>query len=219
MKYFVGFVIFIIEMLLVSTTSSLQLIYAVNAGGDQINDTNGISYAKDTNTEGASHIWYKYNVAGHPGINFHRVSDNSIYNTARYAVYGIYKFGYNIPVEGDGSYGLILHFSDDSIESNRRLFDVQLNGEHKILSNYDIFKECGLYNICNEIIYFSICEGVLWFNKQQSTVVGNTIRLQFETISKQTADAVISGIVLYKGQLNEGKEIFGTKIVLSLTTI
>jgi hypothetical protein len=71
-----------------------------------------------------------------------------------------------------------------------------------------------LYNVCNEIFYFSICEGVLWFGKQQSTVVGNTIRLQFETVSKQTAAAVISGIVLYKGQLNDGKEIFGTKTVL-----
>jgi hypothetical protein len=180
----------------------MEVIYAVNCGGDQFTDSNGIFYTKDIQTEGVSFTWFKINVASRPPINFGGVSgnDNTIYNIARTT---IKKSGYELPVAGNGLYGLLLQFSEDSFD-DRRNFNVLLNGKHTLLSNYGIFKKCGLYNICNEIFYFAICNGVLWFANQTSIIRGPTILLSLKEVKLNTA---ISGIVLFKGNVGESMEM------------
>jgi hypothetical protein len=83
MKYYVCFVVFLITTVFITITTSIEVIYAVNCGGDQYTDSNGIFYTKDIQTEGVSFAWF--NVAGRPPINFGGVTgnDKTIYNIAR----------------------------------------------------------------------------------------------------------------------------------------
>jgi hypothetical protein len=66
MKYFAYFaIIFLIETVLVS---GLEVLYAVNNGGDQVIGSNGIQYTKDNNTHGTK--WKLYPLMINPPNNF-----------------------------------------------------------------------------------------------------------------------------------------------------
>jgi hypothetical protein len=198
MKYFLYAIT--LCLWLATTSDALEIVYAVNSGGEAHRSSTGICYATDTNTEGIPYIW---------PMDFNGVSgsDKTLYKTAQHDAK---KFSYTLPVTGDGWYGLLLHFTEDSTYANRRKFDVLLNGQHTLLSNYNIFNTCGLYNVCNEIFYFSICLGQLQYGNQNSVVQDDKVRLEF--ISK-SVNAVVDGILLVKGKAGEGKFIVGTKTV------
>jgi len=82
-----------------------QVIFAVNAGGEAHIDSNGVHYQKDPLKIGIASDYGKHLLAigrVHPG-------DQILYQTERYHHS---TFGYDIPVEEDGEYVMVLKFCE-----------------------------------------------------------------------------------------------------------
>ena len=80
------------------------VVYAVNCGGEVHTDILGVKYERDDNKYGTGSDYGKQLMIG-------RVSqqDQILYQTERYHTS---TFGYDMPVQGDGDYLLILKFSE-----------------------------------------------------------------------------------------------------------
>ena len=82
-----------------------KIVVAVNAGGEAYTDISGIHYSADKLKIGTASSY------GMSVVRFHGVNpeDEILYRTERYHVD---SFSYKIPVQGDGSYVLVLKFSE-----------------------------------------------------------------------------------------------------------
>lgn len=175
----------------INTTTAYKIIYAINCGGDEFTDSNGIKYEKDP---------LKVGTASNYGTNLQigRVppSDEILYQTERYH---FNTFGYEIPLtSGDGEYVLILKFCEVYFNANnQKVFDVVLNGEHKILSDLDIFKNVGRGVAHDEHIYFSISRNRLYYKEEESEIRGGKVRVEF--IKGFRDNPKCNAIVLIKG--------------------
>jgi Malectin domain len=179
---------------------TLEVIIAINAGGPAYDSTYDVHYIADTNDAGTAYNW----TVGPEEITM----DEEIYANSRNS--GT-QFSYTLPLKGNGCYVLYLHFHDDSTASGNRQFDVVLNGAHTVLSNFDMFAECGQYNVCNQAIYFCVCQNTVHWNGTQSSIVYNQLDVEFVSI---TSDAVVDGILLMKGNAGEAKTIIPKKSII-----
>lgn len=84
--------------------AKLDVVWAVNCGGDGHTDSNGIRYQKDMLVQGIASDYGKNMMIGR--IN---PQDQILYQTERY---NTASFAYDIPIQGDGEYILILKFSE-----------------------------------------------------------------------------------------------------------
>lgn len=87
------------------TTNNHQLIFSINAAGSEHTDSNGIYYSKDSHfyelTDGRSDYGSHY-------IHGVKLQDRILYRTEKWGP----KFSYNIPIEDDGQYLLVLKFCE-----------------------------------------------------------------------------------------------------------
>lgn len=81
---------------------SLEVIYAVNCGGERHKDPFGVEYQKDTLAIGTASDFGK-------SLIIRRAHDPVLYQTERYHHQ---DFSYNIPIQGNGEYVLVLKFSE-----------------------------------------------------------------------------------------------------------
>ncbi|KAG5675843.1 hypothetical protein PVAND_005713 [Polypedilum vanderplanki] len=175
----------------IDTSFGYKVIYAVNCGGDEHIDSNGIKYEKDT---------LKIGTASDYGRNLGSIgrvekADELIYQTERYHTA---TFGYEIPISGDGDYLLVLKFCEVYFNSaNAKVFDVVLNADHQILSDLDIYGTVGKGIALDEYIYFSISRNRLYYKEEESEIRGGKIRVEF--IKGYRDNPKINGIVLMKG--------------------
>lgn len=84
--------------------SGLDVIFAINAGGEEHVDTHGIRYAKDPLTVGITSDFGKQLLIGRVPTG-----DRILYQTERYHHS---TFGYEIPISEDGDYVMILKFCE-----------------------------------------------------------------------------------------------------------
>lgn len=91
-------------LLLVEVRGLGDIVYAVNCGGEEHADIYGIRYARDASRVGTPSDYGKQLIIGRVPAQ-----DQIIYQTERYH---INTFGYDIPVEEDGWYLLVLKFSE-----------------------------------------------------------------------------------------------------------
>lgn len=135
------------------------VIYAVNCGGDEVTDSLGIHYEKDP-------LHGKVGIASDYGkrLLIGRVppADNILYQTERYHTN---TFGYDIPINADGDYVLVLKFCEVYFNApDQKVFDVVLNGDHTIVTDLDIFEKVGKGVAHDEYIPFKISKGKTIFN-------------------------------------------------------
>lgn len=108
--------------LCIQSFQSLEVIYAINAGGDAQTDSYAIRYAKDP-------LMSKVGTASDYGKQFiiGRVNaiDQILYQTERYHHS---TFGYDIPISEDGDYVMILKFCE-----------VYFNSPNMKVIFYDVF--------------------------------------------------------------------------------
>jgi hypothetical protein len=112
-----------LSTLISSSSCAYKIIYAVNAGGDEFEDSNGIIFQKDPLLVGTASDY------GKNLLMIGRVpqADEILYQTERYHTS---TFGYDLPTEGDGEYLLILKFCEVYFNApNMKVFDVVLNGK------------------------------------------------------------------------------------------
>nr|CAG4637856.1 EOG090X081J [Chydorus sphaericus] len=152
-----------------------KVVFAVNAGGESHTDIYGIRYQKDP-LEGKIGIASDF---GKQYLNIGRVpeADAILYQTERYHSS---NFGYDIPLNEDGDYVLVLKFCEVYFSSpSMKVFDVTLNGVHTIVSYLDIFEKVGRAVAHDEYIPFRVTKGKLLVNDEESDYVGKKIRVEF----------------------------------------
>jgi hypothetical protein len=175
----------------VHASQSIEVIYAVNAGSNiSHTDVDGIIYAKDDSKN--DRIRWGYGL-------YHNVNpkDTIIYQEYAYAYTTTME--YNMPVKGDGKYWLILKNMEKFCSIGECVFDAIINGNHKILSNYNIFAKAGCYTVIDEFVYFEVCNDTLKFKNEISKINNSTITLAFQVKNER---AKVSAIVLLKGDIS-----------------
>ncbi|GJQ83350.1 hypothetical protein Trydic_g18135 [Trypoxylus dichotomus] len=150
------------------------VVYAVNCGGDAHTDSYGIQYEKDPlhNKVGIASDYGRRLLIGRVPPN-----DQILYQTERYHTN---TFGYDIPLNMDGEYVLVLKFCEVYFNApDQKVFDVVLNGDHTIVSDLDIFDKVGRGVAHDEYVPFRIARGKLYYNGEESDIHGNKIRVEF----------------------------------------
>lgn len=151
-----------------------KVIYALNCGGDEFTDSNGIKYEKDTLKIGTASDFGKHLTT----IGRVQPPDDVLYKTERYHTS---TFGYEVPLAGDGDYVLVLKFSEVYFNSaNSKVFDIVLNGDHQIVSDLDIFAQVGNGVAHDEYIFFSVSRNRLYYKEEESEIRGGKVmRVEF----------------------------------------
>ncbi|GIY75449.1 malectin [Caerostris darwini] len=172
-----------------------EIIYAINAGGESHVDTDGIHYRRDPlhGRIGTASDYGKQLIIG-------RVprTDQIIYQTERYHSA---TFGYEIPVNKDGDYVLVLKFCEVYFSSpGMKVFDVTLNGVHTIISDLDIFAKVGKGVAFDEYIAFTIKGNKMIINKEESEHDGK-IRVEF--IKGYRDNPKVNAIYVVRGSLSD----------------
>lgn len=141
---------------LVEHAASRDVIFAVNCGGEEHTDSNGIRYSRDKLIEGtASDFGKRMTIArAHPG-------DQILYQTERYH---FKTFSYTVPLNREGAYVLVLKFAEVYFSGpNQKVFDVHLNGE-PVVSELDIFGRVGKGIAHDDYVTFTIKGGQINVN-------------------------------------------------------
>lgn len=174
----------------------LEVIYAINAGGESHTDSYGIRYARDPlmSKVGTASDYGKQLIIG-------RVNnvDQILYQTERYHHN---TFGYDVPISQDGDYVMILKFCEVYFNSpNMKVFDVVLNGDHTVVTDLDIFERVGRGVAHDEYVPFRVQGGKLIYNDEESDILAGKIRVEF--IKGYRDNPKINAIAVVKGTLED----------------
>jgi len=129
----------------------------INAGGNALTDSTGISWIKDSFFNGGK----VENAIGSPKIV--GAADSSIYLTARYDLLPSPSLKYEIPCP-NGEYSLIFHWSEiyeKAFRKGARIFSVKIE-DKMTLNNIDIYEESGgKYSALIKTASTTVNDGVL----------------------------------------------------------
>ena len=146
--------------------------YRINAGGPIYKDFSGNTWASD--------VGY-YNVGGVYSNSFpiNNTELDTIYQSERYEINNPNNLTFSFPV-APGKYLVRLHFAEiwNAItRAGQRVFDVYIE-DNKVLTNFDVYKEAGIYNALTK--------------EFQTTVIDNTLQVRLSHVSGSYSK--ISGI-------------------------
>lgn len=189
-------VLSLVNSILEIECSNGQLIYAVNCGGEAHTDSFGLRYERDP-------LHGRIGIASDYGkrLLIGRVPPNDyiLYQTERYHTN---TFGYDIPVNSDGDYVLVLKFCEVYFNApDQKVFDVVLNGDHTIVADLDIFEKVGRGVAHDEYIPFRITKGRLYVNGEESEIRGGRIRVEF--IKGYKDNPKINAMYVIKGKYED----------------
>lgn len=190
-SWLTGLVLVLLQLVL--NTAAYDVVYAINAGGEEFIDSADIKYQRDPLTVGTPSDY------GKNLLMISRVPQNDeiLYQTERYHTS---TFGYDLPANKDGEYALILKFCEVYFNApNQKVFDVVLNGDHTVVSDLDIFALVGKGSAHDEYIYFSISGGKLYYKEEESEIRNGKIRVEF--IKGYRDNPKINAIALLKGDV------------------
>lgn len=176
-----------------------EVIYAINAGGEEHVDIHGIRYKRDPlfGKVGTASDYGKLLVIGRAPR-----PDHILYQTERYHTA---TFGYDIPVNKDGDYVLVLKFCEVYFDSpGRKVFDVVLNGQHTVVADLDIHARVGRGVAHDEYIAFSIKGNKLRINDEESTHDG---KIKVEFIKGYRDNPKVNAIYVMRGTLDDVPEM------------
>eukprot|EP00095_Tigriopus_kingsejongensis_P008738 maker-scaffold2706_size13069-snap-gene-0.7 protein:Tk08738 transcript:maker-scaffold2706_size13069-snap-gene-0.7-mRNA-1 annotation:"kiaa0152 homolog precursor" len=171
-----------------------QVSYAVNCGGDDHVDVHGVHYQRDTNRVGTASDHGKLLV-----IERAPPPDQVLYQTERYHTG---NFGYDIPVEQDGWYLLVLKFSEVYFNApNMKVFDVILNGDLTIAADLDIYERVGRGVAHDEYIEFEVRDGRIVYEGEESELTRGQMRVEF--IKSYRDNPKVNAILLMRGRMED----------------
>ncbi|XP_052851520.1 malectin [Drosophila gunungcola] len=197
----------LLALILIASSSAaepLKVIYAVNAGGDEHTDLNGVQYDADPlkgigiASDYGKHLLMIGRVQEH---------DEVLYRTERYHTT---TFGYDLPSDGDGDYALIMKFCEVYFDApQKKVFDVLLNRKHTVVRQLDIYNQVGRGSAHDEIVYFKINNGRLNYEGEVSDVRNGRLRLDF--IKGALDNPKINAFALLKGDVTQVSRLHGTE--------
>ena len=175
---------------------SSKVIAAINCGGDEYIDNNGVKYEAD-----------KYFNGGTPsehGLNFNikNTDDEILYQTERWSSETL---TYSLPLKSNinGKYVLILKFSEVYFNSKgEKIFNIAL-GKETIIRNLDIYAKVGKAEAYDEYVEFEIRNKQVYFKNKScnKALDGDKLVVNFK---KGSADnPKVNAILLVKGNLKD----------------
>ena len=175
---------------------SSKVIAAINCGGTEYTDSNGVKYEADK--------YYNGGTSSDHGLSFtiKNTDDELLYQTERWSSETL---TYSLPLKSNinGKYVLILKFSEVYFNNKgEKIFNVAL-GKDNIIKNLDIYAKVGKAEAYDEYIEFEIKnKNVLYKNKScHKALDGDKLVVNF---LKGTADnPKINAILLVKGTLKD----------------
>ncbi|KAG5881031.1 hypothetical protein JTB14_006823 [Gonioctena quinquepunctata] len=195
-KIYVFYLLSVLSTFITDVNCAGQLIYAVNCGGEAHTDVYGMRYERDPlhGRIGIASDYGKRLLIGRVPQN-----DHVLYQTERYHTN---TFGYDIPVNSDGDYVLVLKFCEVYFNApDQKVFDVVLNGDHTIVADLDIFEKVGRGIAHDEYVPFKISRGRLIINGEESEIRGGRIRVEF--IKGYKDNPKINAMYVMKGKLED----------------
>lgn len=180
-----------------------KVVVAINCGGDEYTDKNGITYISDKyfNRGTASDMGMTYDIQG--------TEDGYLYQTERWSSSTL---TYSIPLDNqpaghtsiDGKYALVLKFSEVYFNhEGGKVFDVTL-GKEKVIKNLDIYASVGKAHALDEFIEFEIRNGgVIHKGKPVKNGLDSAKQLQLSFVKGSADNPKINAILLIKGGLQE----------------
>ncbi|GAU92198.1 hypothetical protein RvY_04311 [Ramazzottius varieornatus] len=167
-----------------SGSNKLDIVYAVNCGGEEHVDEHGVPYQPDPSVDGqASDYGLRW-----PSIANAHPDDQILYQTERYSDS---TFGYNIPLPKSTkavNYVLVLKFAEVYFnQAGMKVFDVLLNGDHLIVDGLDIFERSGGRAAAYDVhIPFKVTGNklVMINTGEESDISGTSLRLDFVKTSQ-----------------------------------
>ena len=173
-----------------------KVIAAVNCGGNEYIDSNGVRYEADKYFNGGT--------SSEHGLNFDikNTDDPQLYQTERWSSETL---TYSLPLKSNinGKYVLILKFSEVYFNSKgEKIFNVAL-GKENIIKNLDIYAKVGKAEAYNEYIEFEIRNRqVLYKNKNCNKALdGDKLLVNF--VKGSADNPKINAILLIKGNLKD----------------
>jgi hypothetical protein len=159
----------------------VKTLVAINAGGKAFTDSNTKIFNEVSTTYHMDRFTRKILGA--------TARDQQLYQTTYFDP--IMKF--DLPIDGNGDYKLILKFAEDGTQ---RVMDVFLNEEHHVVEGLDVEAMVGPYTAYDKYISFTVYENKLIWNNEKSTVADDTV--EFKIRARNARNAQISGYVLEK---------------------
>ena len=178
----------------ISILKSSNIELAINCGGPSYTSSNGIKYIKDTYFIGGQ--------SSDAGLNLEikNTKDQIVYQTERWSEEDLI---YNIPIKNQGTYVLILKFSEIYFNSiGEKVFDIKI-GDDIIINDLDIFSKIGKNSAYDEFITLNIKGDNLFIQgkkiKNGFNVSEKKIKITF--VKKEKDNPKINGILHVKGGL------------------
>jgi hypothetical protein len=171
-----------------------NVVLAINCGGDEYTDENGINYQKDA--------YYDGGVNSDHGLNYDiaNTKDMEVYQTERWHSDTL---TYSLPLKQSGKYVLILKFSEVYFNMpNEKVFDIAL-GKKIIIKDLDIYAKVGKASAHDEFIEFEIKDDKVFVNKIEAPGAYDSkskyLKLKFLKGSKDNPK--INAIIVYHGDI------------------
>ncbi|WP_082353807.1 malectin domain-containing carbohydrate-binding protein [Marinagarivorans algicola] len=163
-----------------------EVVFALNAGGEQYVSRNGTVFIADDAQ------YYAGSLGATTGNHSHDVgntTDDVLYHKERWGS----NLSYRVPLD-NGSYHVVLHLAEVYFtEANKRVMDVSIEGQ-QALTGYDIFKKAGGQNIAKTeaINNITVSDGELLIELTGTT--NNASVVAFEILSMAQNDGDSDGV-------------------------
>jgi len=173
-----------------------KVIAAINCGGDEYTDTNGITYDNDK--------YFLGGTSSEHGLNYHikNTEDEILYQTERWSSETL---TYSIPLKSNinGKYVLNLKFSEVYFTNKGdKIFNVAL-GRETIIKNLDIYSKVGKAYALDEYIEFEIRNKQVYYKNKNCAKALMGDKLQINFVKGSADNPKINAILLVKGSLKD----------------
>ena len=173
-----------------------KVIAAINCGGDEYTDTNGITYDNDK--------YFLGGTSSEHGLNYHikNTDDEILYQTERWSSETL---TYSIPLKSNinGKYVLNLKFSEVYFTNKGdKIFNVAL-GRETIIKNLDIYSKVGKAYALDEYIEFEIRNKQVYYKNKNCAKALMGDKLQINFVKGSADNTKINAILLVKGSLKD----------------
>ena len=173
-----------------------KVVVAVNCGGDEFIDSNGIKYEADNYFSGGT--------SSDHGMSYSikNTENDILYQTERWSSETL---TYSLPLKSNinGNYVLILKFSEVYFNhKGGKIFNVAL-GKENVIKNLDIYAKVGKAEAYDEYIEFEIRGKQVYFKNRSCNKALDGDKLLVNFLKGSADNPKVNAILLVKGNLKD----------------
>jgi len=192
--------LFILTIFYINTSCKIQVskvVAAINCGGDEYTDSNGVKYEADQYFNGGTQSDH--------GLSYtiKNTDDELLYQTERWSSKTL---TYSLPLKSNninGKYVLILKFSEVYFNmKGEKVFNVAL-GKENVIKNLDIFGKVGKAEALDEYVEFEIKNKQVFYKNKNCKEALDGDKLKVNFLKGSADNPKINAILLIKGTLKD----------------